>query len=248
MNEKKTIKLKEVMGYARGQLIGNYGIAIWVAVLPVLIEALITAFGPSASNTGSLLIGVLISTVADLLVGVLILGQAKVFLHLSRGDKMATMADFFGAVKENVDKAILIQLPFTLVSLLCLVPSIFIELGIITIPQESIMVYNIIEPLAQIVVTLATKAFLGFCFYILADHPEYDVKTVFVTSIEMLEGYRIKYLLIYVVNLPLMVLSVFACFVGVFWFQAYLSTVFVNYYLLIKGEKPWSVENEKTSY
>lgn len=244
MNESKNINLKEVMGYARGQLIGKYGIAIAVAVLPTVLETLITTFSTNGNSNGALLISVLISIVVNLLIGVLILGQARVFLHIARGSKNPDMSDFFGNIKSNIDKAVMIQLPFTIASVISIVPAIMYRFGLIRVAEENLQLFELASTAFQLVLSIAVKAFFGMVFFILADHPDYDVETIYKKSIKMLEGNRLKFILIYIVNIPLAIVSFLACFVGVFWFMAYLNGLFANFYLLLNGEKPWSIQDE----
>lgn len=244
MNETKNINLKEVMGYARGQLIGKYGIAIAVAVLPTVLETLITTFSTNGTSNGALLISVLISVVVNLLMGVLILGQARVFLHIGRADKNPDMSDFFANVKSNIDKAVLIQLPFTIASVISLVPAIMYRFGMIRVAEQNLQAFELALTALQIILSIAVKAFFGMVFFILVDHPDYDVETIYKKSIEMLSGNRLKFILIYIVNIPLAIVSLLACFVGVFWFMAYLNSLFANFYLLLNGEKPWSIQDE----
>ena len=244
MNENPKVNLKEAMRYAKGQLIGRYGMAMWIATLPILVETLITTFTTNTATSGVLIISVLISIVVNLLIGVLILGQSKVFLYIARGDKSHNMSDVVTGLKENVDKAILAQLPFTLVSVICIIPSIMYNLGFLKIPDNKLSVFELIINLVQIVLVFLAKTFFGMNFYLLSDHPEYDIATVYKESITMLSGNRLRYVLLYIINIPLMIVSCMACFIGVFWFMAYIDTVFANFYLLLKGEKPWSIEDE----
>lgn len=243
--ENNKVNLKEVMGYARGQLIGKYGIAICVALLPVLLETLVSTLTTSGTTTSGMLISVLISVIVNLLIGVLVYGQTKVFLCIARGDKAPTMSLFFESLKENLDKAILIQVPFTLTSLLSIVPAILYRLGILHVPDEKLQAFELLMTLGQFLLIVILKSFVGMAFYILADHPEMDAGAILNKSIEMLSGYRLKYLLIYLVTFPLLLASFVACFVGVFWFQAYLLTIISDFYLVLNGEKPWSIEDEK---
>ena len=244
--KKSDLTIKKLMEYARGQLIGKYSIAMIAALLPGIINYAVSALVPGGAygQASTFLIGFFASVVINLLMGTLLYGQASVFLKLARGESLPLISDLFIGFKQNVDKAILIQAPFTLVSVICTLPSVAEFFGLINVPYEKQIGYDVILMIIQIVLILLVNLWLGMCYFIMVDHPDYDVKTVYSESIRLLKGNRLKYLLLHIAGLPLYIAGLLACCVGMFWAKSFMETVRANFYLMLIDETPWSIDKE----
>lgn len=242
MQANNTKTNKEIKTNARGQLIGQYSICIMAAFLVSAIELTITSI-TDANYTGSIssyLLRFIISLVVDLLMGVLIYGQSRFFLNFVRGKEPLTISDLFYGVKNNVDKAIMVQAAFTLFSFIGSIPAVLISVELIPIPDG--MYYPVVALIYffSLIVTFVANLFIGFSFYILNDHPELSFVEIYKESIRLMSNRKGRYFTLCLSMIPLLILSICAFFVGIFWFTAYFQTVLANFYLDAIGEEPFN--------
>jgi len=239
---------KELKINARGQLIGKYQMAIFASLIVSCITMLVTSIS-DANYTGSLssyLIRYLIVMIVDLLSGVLIYGQTRFFLKMIRGEERVSPSEIFYGIKNNTDKAILVQLPFTLATIVASVPGLLISLGLIAVSDENYSKITLILSLLEFVVLFAVKLFLGLSFYILCDHPEMEVMDIFKESIHLMENRKGRYFLLCLSLIPLLILGVLAFVIGIFWYVAFVQVVNVNFYLDAINEEPFNPSVDKT--
>lgn len=231
---------KEILSNAKGQLIGKYSIAIFAAVTVSFIAFIITSISDStASGTlGSYLLRVAISYVIDLLMGILIYGRSLFFLNLVRGKEPLSATDVFAGFKHNIDKAVLVQGVFTLANIIGSLPAIIINLVFVDLPDKTFYTLAISIYAFNFLCLFVAKLFFGLSFYILCDRPNLSFMEVYKESIRLMKNKKGRYFLLCLRMLPIMIISLFAFFVGVFWYVAYFQTAIANFYLNAIEEEP----------
>jgi len=247
METNNTKTNKEIKTNARGQLIGRYPVCIMVAFLVSAIELTITSITESnyTGSIGSYLLRFVISLVVDLLMGILIYGQSRFFLNMVRGKEPLSVSDVFYGVKNNVDKAIMVQSVFTLASFIGSLPAVLVSVDIILIPKDMYYPTVTIVYAFSLICSFVAKLFLGLSFYILNDRPELSVIEIYKESMRLMTNKKGRYFTLCLSMIPLLILSICAFFVGVFWFVAYYQTVLTNFYLNAIGEEPYNPTVEK---
>lgn len=240
MENNSPVQIKELKSVARGQLIGKYGIAILATLIVASFEyiALTIEMNLVGSDTMGFLISLVISIIVNLLFGVLTYGEAVFFLKLARGDKSLSVADIFSGVKGLFDKTIMIEGVFVAFSILGLLPSIALRLGIVAVPDKYYDIYSYGELGLQLILLLCAKLYFGLSFYILHDHQAMDVKDVLKESLSLMTRKKGRLFLIYLSSLPLALAGLCACGVGILWFNVYFQTMLANFYLYTIGEMP----------
>ncbi len=236
MNEYKPIRpLKEA---ARAQLIGRYGIAIPAILMIAAIQFITMLLSDSGStgSVGSYLLKYAISLIIDLLMGILIFGKSLFFLKMARCRTDATVKDIFFGFKNNGDKAVLVQLPFTFISFLCSLPMVLINLGIIPCPTAKYFHAVLIFLGIQIVALFVARLFLGLSFYILADRPNLSVPEILSESIRLMTNKKGRLFLICLSVLPFMILGALGLIFGLLWVEAFYQTLLADFYLETVGE------------
>lgn len=239
MSTYKQKRIKELKANARGQLIGKYSSAIAAALIVTIAEFIVTLI-TDYTYTGSVssyLIRLIISLVVDLLMGILIFGQAHFFLNLLRGKEPLTLGDAFYGFTNNMDKAILVQLPFTLVSLIGTLPAVLINLGLINVTVSSLAIVMFTYGFG-IVLSFITKLFLAMSFYVLNDNPDMSVPDILKKSVDLMAKRKGKLILTYLSFIPITIIGICAFFVGIFWVMAFRETTLANFYLDAIGEEP----------
>ncbi len=237
MNSELTIKrLKQI---ARSQLIGRYGTAIPAVIIIAGIQfiALLLADSGGSATIGSYLIRYVISLIIDLLTGILFFGRSMFFLKIARCEDVITLKDVWTGIKNNMDKAVMVQIPFTLVSLICTIPMVLMNLSLIPSFfenfRDSVLLLNGI----QIVALLITKLYLGLSFYVLSDEPSLSVPDVWVRSAELMRNKKGRLILVCLSVLPLMILGALGLVIGLLWFECFYRTLISDFYLDAKGEE-----------
>lgn len=238
MNKSKS--LKELIALSRGQLIGRYSSAILACVLASIIN--ITVLLISGSNTPSgnfsYLVTIAISVIVNLLMGVLIVGEAHFFLTFARNknrEKISASLIFYG-FKNSTDKAILVQIAFTISSFFTMIPVIIVNLLNIPMTNSQYIKFSVVLQLIDVLLTVVLKLFLGFSFYILCDHPEYSLKEIYSESMRLMANKKGRLIQIYLCFIPAVIVGMLACYIGVLWVEAFAQTLLVNFYLDAIGE------------
>ena len=72
--------------------------------------------------------------------------------------------------------------------------------------------------------------------YILADNPELSSEQAICRSMEMMEGHKMDYFLIWLGYLVLALLSILLLYIPMLWIAPYYQVVFTNFYLGLKEE------------
>lgn len=232
MNQKNK-PIRELFIQAKEALIGRFGIAICAATLVSLVQYLASIIiSPSGNEltVSNYLLTLVISIVIDLLCGVLFYGQAYFFLNLSRDNANPSPADLFFGFKRNADKAILIQSIFTFVSLLGTLPNVLINFGVIPVSEKSYTLVRLGILAAQALLVFIARLFFGLSYYILCDNPNATVKETLLGSLALMKKQKGRLILVYLRVVPLFILGLFACGIGVLWPLALLNTVNAFFY------------------
>ena len=99
--------------------------------------------------------------------------------------------------------------------------------------------------LVQSLIIFILDFFLLFANFILADNPEMPIGDILRKSCELLNGKRIKYLLMALLFFLLRFAGAMACGIGVLWVTPFEGTVKANFYLDAIGEEPLTPEREQ---
>lgn len=239
--------IKELKNNARGQLVGKYSVCIFITVSIAFIQFLILSIADRAytGSIGSYLMRLVITSIIDLLSGVLFFGESRFFLNLVRGVEPLSIKDLVYGFKNCTDKAILVQALFTGVSLIASLPAILISVNLITLRDEDYILASIIIYAFNFLVLFIAKLFFGMSFYILNDRPDLSALEVFKESLRLMKNKKGKYFLTCLSMLPLFILGLFAFGFGALWVTAYLKTTLANFYLEAIGEEPKLAYTEK---
>ena len=239
MNNKKNAR--ELVFNARGQLVGRYGQAILVIVLVGFLNLLLASFADYTytGTLGSYLFRLLVLTIIDLLLGILFFGQDRYFLNLVRGTQGLSPADLFHGLKNNADKAICLQVVYTLVSVVTVIPAAYLSFFVPLTEREAIWAGLIIR-LISVLILFVVRMFFGLSFYILSDHPEYGVFEILRESNRLMTGNRLRFVVLALRMIPLMLLGTFAFIIGFLWPTAVYQTALANFYLDLIGEEPYN--------
>ena len=247
MEAYQSLSIKKLKDHARGRLIGRYGTAFLASLTILAAELLITFFsGSGDSGPARYLLTVLIITVADLLMGVLEYGESNLYLKITRASKEVSVNDLFIGFKQNTDKAILVRIVFTVVSLIGIVPTAIYTLKPELFPAFNATLMVTVLSAFEYLVLFIAKLFFGLSFYILCDEPDLSAKEILLKSLELMKNKKGRLFAIYLSMIPLCIVSILAFGIGFIWFTILLKAVLSMFYNDLIGERTGTLPMETT--
>lgn len=225
---------------AKGQLLGKYGTLIGIYIIHfgcIMSIALISTMMIDTTTVIGNIVFYAVNFLISLLTGILLYGEAYIFLKIACNQKV-TVNDLFYGFKTEPDKIIKVQLPITIVGLIC---------GLYDVLSPYVMKYpdNAYLFLAYIilfiignVISIVFSLNVSQCYYLMLDFPQYQPKEVLLQSCHIMKGNKGRLFYIELSFLPLFLLGIFSCCIGFLWILPYLQAVQANFYLdLIKKKK-----------
>jgi uncharacterized membrane protein len=225
---------RELRRAARQQLKGNWGLAVLLVLVYMIITSAVSFVGGERYASISSIIGLILS-------GPFELGLVICFLTIVRTQKVKFESLFDGFKKFG--EAFLVQLIRTIFVLLWAIPG-FILMGIATYrfmntyfmmetPSVMFWIFVILSVAAFVLPIIATYKY-AMAFYILSDNPGIGAMGALRASKEMMQGYKAKLFLLHLSFIGWVILGIIALFIGLLWVTAYMSTAQANFYENLK--------------
>ena len=148
------------------------------------------------------------------------------------------VSDVFYGFRHNMDKAVMVQVVFTIASFIGSIPAVLISIGVVPVTMNNFTRASALIYAFNFLVMFIAKLFFGLSFYILADNPELSVLEIFAKSMELMKNRKGKYFLLYLSSVPLFILGFLSLFIGVLWAAVFLQAVIANFYLDAISEEP----------
>ena len=230
MRQPKTIAMLKAT--ARERMIGRYGTAIGANILIIIIEFIISDLVLSMVNpTNVITFAIYLFSVilTDVIFGVFTAGCAYMYMNVIYGQP-ARVSDVFHGFVSHPDKAILLQIPFSLAGALETIP-LTIILNYYRGGQQMAQV-NMLLFLAAIgtVISIALKLVYSQVYYILQDFPDRSAGNILRTSARLMKGNKMRLFLLYLSFIPLLLVGVIALFIPLFWVRAYMESSLAAFY------------------
>ncbi len=165
-----------------------------------------------------LIAGAIISVSGVVVVGPIIVfgpvmyGVSKIFLKLVYGEGSIDIAMLFDGFKEDLTGNILLGLMQSIFvflwSLLFVIPGIIKSFG------------------------------YAMCFYIKAEHPDYDWKRCLSESEALMQGHKMELFVLELSFLGWMIVGSLACGIGTLWVAPYMQCTSANFYAKLTAQQP----------
>ena len=219
----------EIKATAKKQLLGKYGTTIGAALMLLATTLFLSSFALMEVNPDSLLSIIfyrVILFLIELFMGILISGNAYLYMNVIY-DQPVTASDLFFGFRQHPDKAILIQLAFSLADLICSLPGIFYDY-ISGKSYHAAISYSIdfVFLLAYLFVALM----LSQSFYILQDYPDKTVPDILKTSIRLMQGNKWRMLRMLLSFIPLFLLCIITLIIPMLWLNSYVEASLAAFY------------------
>ncbi len=216
---KSTAQLK---GIAKEQSLGNYGTLIGANVMIFAIQLLVSGI-TTVSTSGSIIIVIinnLITLVVNILLGILMSGKAFLYMNLLYSQPVSTTDIFFG-LKQQPQKAVVIQSVFVIVDFLVSIPAQIFMILYINKPSYNLMAAMIFALAIGIIVNVYISLVYSQSFFILHDFPDRSAKEILATSRHLMKGNKFRLFYLNVSFIPMYILGCIAMFIPLLWIGVY---------------------------
>ena len=217
---------------ARKQLQGNYGIAVAMQVLVQVASFLcsgIISFLLPSSSVPTYLISQGVSFLFSAVLGVSQVGIGLYCLNIICG-RPHGLADLIYGFRNQFEKSLLLSLVSTLFSFLYMqaleLPLYFLDL---TDLSSLLWIYVII--IVGMVIYMYISLLLSQIFFLLLDFPTRSAGEILRSGVRIMKGHKKRLLYIELSFIPLVLLSVLTCGIGLLWIIPYQNMTHANFYL-----------------
>lgn len=230
---KQHLTISQLKSISRGQLLGNYGIAVYTEITVKILLFSIASVASFVTDSSSIFGNVFYyaaSFLINVFEGILLYGLAKFYLNLVCNGNH-TFSDVLSGFRTHADKALLIRLRILLYEVACMLPAGIAYLLYNRLQSAILFLLTSIFFIVGMIFCLYFLLTLSQVYYIMLDFPVFSVKQVLQTSHEMMKGNKGRLFYLYVSLIPYYLLSVLSCGITLFWIIPYQRTILTNFYL-----------------
>lgn len=220
---------------ARESLNGNFGIPIVgyliIGTITIILTMLTTGF-LDTSSTFSLVTNQLLIYSASLLTSLLMAGYDKLILNLNRKTPFA-LGNIFYVFSHNPDRFLVVNFLMLLVGIVLSLP---FDIPSFTDTSATALMLSSAGILVRSLVNLILSCFFGLANYLLLDNPQMGATEALKESCRLMKGSKGRYFYIYLSFLPLSIVCIFTCYIGLLWLTPYIQSTMAYFYMDITGE------------
>lgn len=231
MNSTKTTT--ELKSIARELLLGKYGIYILAFTsIEVIILALtmVISVVTSSEAVWAEVLNLVLTLILELLAAVFSLGLIRFTLNISRNQPYK-LSDIFYGFTSHPDKAIIAQFLLFLMDLVCVLPAVlFFVLYYIVESAAFLMVIASLFLVIGGVISVILHLTFDMVFYTMVDYPDATVMELFRYCANVMKGDRIKLFYLTASFLPLYILSILSCGIGLLFVIPYHNVAVAQFY------------------
>ena len=212
----------QLKGIAKEQSLGKYGTLIGANVIIFAIQLLVSSL-TTVSTSGSILLIIienLITIIINILLGTLMSGKAYLYMNLLYSQTVSTSDIFFG-LKQNPQKAVIIQSVFVLLDFLVTIPSQIVLILYLNSGSANLLSALIFVLALGLIINVYVSLMYSQSFFILHDFPDRSAKEILSLSRNLMKGNKFRLFYINVSFIPLYILGCISLFVPLLWIGVY---------------------------
>lgn len=220
MNSPKTSA--QLKGIARERSLGRYGTLIGANIIIFAIQLFISGI-TTVSTSGSILLVVInniITIIVNILLGTLMSGKAYLYMNLLYSQNVATSDVFYG-LRQNSQKAVIIQAVFVLVDFVVSLPSQIFLIMYTRSQTPDLMALVLVSWAIGLFIDIFVYLVYSQAFFLLHDFPDRSAKELLATSRRLMRGNKFRLFYLNVSFIPLYILGAIALFVPILWVSVY---------------------------
>lgn len=223
---------------ARDALTGHYLTLSGVFITMAILQSFIVA--PSSLLQTAPPVGIILYYAAnfalDLFFAIFQVGIAFLFLSNACGQPISSGGLFTG-FWNNPGKAIQIQF---VPSLILLIPNVLPDIlmsQFLTTAERKWLLYFLIVSLVFLPLTLYVRILYSQVYFVMLDFPEMTARECLRQSRRLMKGNKGRYLYLMLSFIPLSILGVLSCGIGLFYVYPYREQTYANFYLDLIANK-----------
>lgn len=219
---------------AKDKLDGRFGAAIAATFTTACITAaatfIVNSLLPVSTTLLWSVLSYVISAIISIFTGMFNAGLAYYFLKMSCGHT-CSLADIFYGYTAIADKAIKVSLVFVVLELVCTAPyNLFMMLYLRT-QDLTYLSLTFLGMALGLAVYIPVSLSISQSYYMLLDFPQYSAADALKGSIRVMKGHKGRFFYLKVSFLPLLLLSLLSCGIGLIWLTPYMRMTYTDFYL-----------------
>ena len=216
---------------ARESLAHRFSLPVMAYVITfgiiMLVNMLPAALFPDTGNS--------ISFITDLLLSILSVGPVTILLDMSRGSD-GQLSDLLYAFRHQPDRIIVSQLIISILSTVIFLPGIIVfVLSSVFYNAFGIMIASLLI-FAAVIGSVVIRLDFALVTPLYIDNPQTSAIDLLRESHDLMQGNRLRYFVLELSFIPIMLLAVIACFVGLLWALPYAQMTLLEFYRELVGE------------
>lgn len=259
MNQYKSIS--ELKNISKRQISGHFGFVIGASAIQFIITFICADFVSSLTQaTGSVgyVINYICSFAVQILSFIFQIGLYLIYMKVAC-NMPSTMSDLFYGFKKYSNTFLIIGFVFCVINAICMIPSDIVTyqfeqaLNTISLPsieslynpenigntEQLTLLYSFYSAYINLMLVTCGCSILYFVVtlpffpipYMLIDFPNYSVKELFKTSLELMKGNMLRYVTLILSFIPIMLLSFVTCGIALIWIIPYMHMASATFYL-----------------
>ena len=223
---------------AREKLLGRYGEHLSFSLALLILEAVCASIAGSFSQTTAMsaVFSIVVSAILQLLLSLFYAGASLHFMKQLRGEK-GNFTDLIAPLKMHPDRFLIVGLIQIAVGFVLFSPVFFS--GFIageSVTPRALFLFDCIWLLIGSLLFLAVRAAFAMSTYLLLDHPDMEALPAIRTSLDMMKGQKIRFVLLLLSFIGYFMICAVTFGVGLVWVLPYLITSVAQFYLDLKKE------------
>ena len=218
---------------ARERLLGKYGTLIGATLLYKAIEFFVNNFVSlliMPNTTLTLIIFFVTTFLVSLLLSIFESGFAYLYMNVVYAQPVS-VNDIFHGFKHHPDKALILQLPFSVLSVIISALVLYLRhLPAISDVSDPRFIGSFALLIMMLVIYLFVFLNLSQSYYILQDFPEKSALDILKMSIRIMKGNKFSLFLLALSFAPLYIFGIIALFIPLLWINVYLSASYAAFY------------------
>lgn len=198
----------------------------------MLVNMLLSTLFPDTSNSISYLV---ISFISDLLLSILSVGPVTILLDMSRGSN-GQMSDLLYAFHHQPDRIIVSQLIISILSSVIFLPGIVVFTLSAVFYTAFGMIIGSLLIFAAVIGAVVIRLDFALVTPLYIDNPQTSAFDLLRESHDLMQGNKLRYFILELSFIPIMLLAVVACFVGLLWAVPYAQMTLLEFYRELVGE------------
>lgn len=230
----------ELKTRAKDLLDGRYGSAILILFLGNMITVALTTICSTVFSGLQLmmhthviagtLLSMLINSLITLFTNIFSAGYALFFLNMACR-RSCDVSNLFYGYKWQFSKCMTISAFFTGIDFICMLPyQICFAQYRQTQKMGWFMAAMLLVSAAIIIITLISLIY-SQCYYLMLDFPDYSAKQLLSTSRKIMKGHKARLFYLQVSFIPLTLLALLTCGIGMLWLSPYMYTTYTCFFL-----------------